>query len=54
MISPNFHIIKKGETLPAIAARYRVSVNALQSINRLQARARLMPGQKLVIPGTWS
>lgn len=54
MISPNFHIVKKGETLPAIAARYRVSVNALQSINRLQARARLMPGQKLVIPGTWS
>lgn len=54
MTSSNLHIVKRGETLPGIAARYRVSVSALQSINHLNSRVRLMPGQKLVIPSTWS
>lgn len=54
MISSKLHYVKAGETLPSIAARYRVSVNSIQSLNRLGKRVALRPGQKLVIPTTWS
>lgn len=54
MFANKFHITRAGETLPAIAARYRVSVNALQKANHLQGISRLKPGQKLVIPTAWA
>lgn len=54
MASSNFHLVKAGEQLPTIAARYRVSVAALQSANHLAAKATVKPGQKLVIPSAWS
>lgn len=45
----NLHVVKKGETLPAIAARYHVTVAVLKSANRLQDTP-LKPGQRLSIP----
>lgn len=41
--------IKKGDTPESLALHYDVSVNALQSINRL-TQARLVPGHYLFIP----
>ncbi|MCW8444928.1 N-acetylmuramoyl-L-alanine amidase [Fluoribacter gormanii] len=54
MTTNNVHLVRAGETLPAIAARYHVSVAALQSTNRLRGITRLKPGQKLVIPPAWA
>lgn len=54
MTTNNVHLVRAGETLPAIAARYRVSVAALQSTNHLRGITRLKPGQKLVIPPAWA
>lgn len=54
MTANNFHIVKKGETLPNIAHNHHVSVAALQMMNRLPANTNaLRPGQKLVIPNAW-
>ncbi|WP_454782760.1 N-acetylmuramoyl-L-alanine amidase [Legionella sp. WA2022007384] len=54
MTTNNIHLVRAGETLPAIAARYHVSVAALQSTNHLRGITRLKPGQKLVIPPAWA
>lgn len=54
MTSNNFHLVKSGETLPAIAARYHVSVKSMLATNRLSGTSRLKPGQKLVIPSAWA
>jgi LysM repeat protein len=43
------HVVRRGETLSAIAARYGVSVKAIQTRNRL-ASARIVVGQRLLIP----
>ena len=48
-VSSKLHIVRAGETLPAIAARYHVSVRALQTKNHLSNTVRLKPGQKLTI-----
>jgi N-acetylmuramoyl-L-alanine amidase len=53
MVASKFHLVRSGDTLPAIAARYHVSVVALQDVNHLRGVTRLKPGQKLVIPATW-
>ncbi|MFT4058556.1 MAG: N-acetylmuramoyl-L-alanine amidase [Legionella sp.] len=50
MVVNKIHLVRAGETLPMIAARYRVTVNALQETNYLQGITRLKVGQKLVIP----
>jgi N-acetylmuramoyl-L-alanine amidase len=54
MTSNKFHIVRTGETLPGIAARYHISVGAVQAMNRLPGNARLRPGQKLAIPSSWA
>lgn len=54
MATNTIHLVRAGETLPAIAARYHISVAALQSANRLSGITRLRPGQKLVIPPAWA
>src|SRR5579859_6599721 len=41
-----FHLVKKGDTLHAIARRYRVTIGDLQRWNKMQT---LYAGQKLVI-----
>ena len=49
MSGANLHIVRRGESLPAIAARYHVSVDALKSANHL-TDVRLTDGQRLSIP----
>lgn len=45
------HVVRKGETLADIAARYHVGLGALVAANRLPgAQARLRLGQRLTIP----
>lgn len=46
---PVFHRVRRGETLSMIAQRYRTSVEALRSANRIRA-GRLRVGQRLAIP----
>ncbi|MEO7190821.1 MAG: LysM peptidoglycan-binding domain-containing protein [Vicinamibacterales bacterium] len=46
----NFHTARKGETLAAIARRYRVSVAELREANDLGARASVRANQELRIP----
>ncbi len=43
------HKVTKGETLSSIAARYKVSAEALKKANKLKS-SNVSPGQKLVIP----
>jgi N-acetylmuramoyl-L-alanine amidase len=54
MTTNHFHIVRSGETLPAIAQRYHVSITAMQAMNGLSGKASLKPGQKLVIPSAWA
>jgi murein DD-endopeptidase MepM/ murein hydrolase activator NlpD len=44
------HRVKEGDTLSAIAKRYRVSLRALLQANRLERPDLLRRGQRLVIP----
>jgi membrane-bound lytic murein transglycosylase D len=46
----NRHVVKKGETLASIARRLNVSRADLAEANYLSARARVRPGQQLIIP----
>ena len=43
------HRVRTGETLPDVAARYRVPDSTIVRANRLRT-ARLTPGQRLVLP----
>ncbi|MEZ5420151.1 MAG: LysM peptidoglycan-binding domain-containing protein [Vicinamibacterales bacterium] len=45
-----WYTVKKGESLPTIARRLRVARNDLAEANYLSGRARLVPGQRLVVP----
>jgi len=47
---PVHHRVRRGETLSRIAARYGVSVTAIQRANRLRSVNRIAVGQSLVIP----
>lgn len=47
-----YHRVRPGETLSAIADRYRVSLAALQRANDIRNRHRIRAGQRLRIPGT--
>jgi LysM repeat protein len=46
-----FHVVYPGQRLNTIAKRYKVSVEAIRKANGLGKSARLMPGEKLTIPG---
>lgn len=45
------HVVRKGETLSAIASRYGTSTSNLQRINQLQSASKIYAGQKLKVPG---
>ncbi len=44
------HIVKKGDTLSGIAARYGASVGSITRMNGISAKKPIQIGQKLVIP----
>ncbi len=48
---PVVHLVRPGDTVSAVAARYHVSVRAVLAANHLDARALIRPGRKLVLPG---
>ncbi|RAP35652.1 N-acetylmuramoyl-L-alanine amidase [Legionella quinlivanii] len=48
-----FHLVQAGESLPKIAARYKVSVAALQAANHLN-NGSIKTGQRLTIPSAVS
>ena len=53
MSGANLHIVKAGESLPVIAARYHVTVTALKSANHL-SDMQIKNGQRLTIPASWA
>ncbi len=50
-IGIQLHYVKSGETLGAIARRYRTSVAAIARLNGLRNPRALRIGQRLKIPG---
>lgn len=48
--SETVHIVVKGQTLGAIARRYRISVSDLRDVNGLRPGQRIKPGLSLIIP----
>jgi len=48
------HVVVKGESLPLIATREKISIAALCAANGLDRNAILHPGQKLKIPAAGS
>ena len=46
------HRVQRGETISVIAARYRVSQNALVQLNNLRSRNFIREGQVLRLPGS--
>ena len=50
LASLHHHTVKKGETLATIARRLQVSRADLAEANYLSVRARVRPGQQLIIP----
>jgi membrane-bound lytic murein transglycosylase D len=48
--STTVHRVRSGETLSAIAERYRTSVSELMRLNRLRSANRLSIGQRLTVP----
>jgi murein DD-endopeptidase MepM/ murein hydrolase activator NlpD len=42
-----YHVVKRGETLSAIARKHKTSVSALCKLNRIKQSSVLRPGQKL-------
>lgn len=47
----NQYIVRKGDVACVIAAKFSVSCKELRSLNKLNRRATIYPGQKLQIPG---
>jgi len=44
------HVVRRGETVTAIARRYGVSVNAVLAVNHLTSRTAIQPGRRLLVP----
>jgi LysM repeat protein len=44
------YVVKKGDTLSSIAARFKVSVGAIERANRIDRKKAIRPGQRLAIP----
>jgi len=44
------YVVRRGDTLGAIASRERVPLSKLLAVNRLNSRSTIYPGQRLTIP----
>lgn len=44
------HVVRRGETVTAIARRYGVAVAAVLAVNHLQSRTAIQPGRRLLVP----
>jgi LysM repeat protein len=44
-----FHTVQKGETLYSISKKYNTSIAALQKLNNLSTRAKIFPGDNILI-----
>jgi membrane-bound lytic murein transglycosylase D len=51
LVSEAYYTVKRGETLPIVARKFRVSRSELAEANDLATTARLTAGQRLIIPG---
>lgn len=49
--SPEFHIVKKGDTLSSIARKYGISLSVLKEMNELNSK-KLRVGQKILLKRT--
>ncbi|MBI5136303.1 MAG: LysM peptidoglycan-binding domain-containing protein [Nitrospirae bacterium] len=47
---PREHLVRSGESLSGLAQRYGVSLSSLAAANNLSTRARLLKGQRLLVP----
>jgi LysM repeat protein len=50
-VAPGVHVVKSGETLSGIAARYGVSMQAVAQANGISNPSLIRSGQRLTIPG---
>jgi N-acetylmuramoyl-L-alanine amidase len=48
---PGSYVVKSGDTIGAIAAKFHLSTAAVLSANRLKASSIIYPGQRVTIPG---
>jgi len=44
------HVVRSGDTLGGIAARYKVSLSTLYSLNKISRTAYIHPGQRIRVP----
>ena len=51
MLGESIHVVRKNETLSAIAQKYGVSTSAIQAYNNISNPNLLFVGKKLKIPG---
>jgi tetratricopeptide (TPR) repeat protein len=51
-VRPRIHVVKAGETITAIAARYKIKLAAFMAANPKVDPRRLKVGQNLIIPGS--
>jgi N-acetylmuramoyl-L-alanine amidase len=54
MTTKTIHIVKAGENIPFIAAKYHVSITSIQAANLMRGKLVVRSGQKLVIPSQWA
>ena len=48
------HTVRRGQTLAAIAGRYRTTVSTLKKLNNIKRANRIRSGQKLRVPATYA
>lgn len=49
-LTPHYYVIKKGDTLTAIAKRYNTTVNKIVEANNIKDANKIYVGQKIILP----
>jgi len=47
---PRYHVVRRGEELEDVARRYNVDLRSLALLNRMDADARVRPGDRIYLP----